>query len=287
MEDKLKEDRNVDILQTKKDELQSIRKNKIDGMIIRSKTQWSLEGERNSKYFCNLEKRHYTVKALLTLEKNDGTITNDPIKIKNEVKTFYETLYKSKEHLIRNVDLSASLTGPSLNDTDRNHTEGLISIEEAGKALKKMKNGKSPGLDGFTTEFFKFFWKDLGAFLVRSINYAFEKGEMSVTQRRGVITCIPKENKPKRFMKNWRPITLLNTTYKTATSCIAERIKGILPKIIGEEQTGFLAGRYIGENIRTLYDVLAYTESHDLPGILRGYYHPELETFSVIFFSPV
>ena len=268
LEDKLNEDRNVDILQTKKDELQSIRKNKIDGMIIRSKTQWSLEGERNSKYFCNLEKRHYTDKALLTLEKNDGTITNDPIKIKNEVKTFYETLYKSKEHLIRNVDLSASLTGPSLNDTDRNHTEGLISIEEAGKALKKMKNGKSPGLDGFTTEFFKFFWKDLGAFLVRSINYAFEKGEMSVTQRRGVITCIPKENKPKRFMKNWRPITLLNTTYKIATSCIAERIKGILPKIIGEEQTGFLAGRYIGENIRTLYDVLAYTESHDLPGIL-------------------
>ena len=177
-------------------------------------------------------------------------------------------MYKSKEHLITDVDLSTTLKGPSLNDTDRNHTEGLISIEEAAKALRKMKNGKSPGLDGYTTEFFKFFWKDLGAFLVRSINYAFEKGEMSITQRRGVITCIPKENKPKRFVKNWRPITLLNTTYKIATSCIAERIKGILPKIIGEEQKGFLAGRYIGENIRTLYDVLAYTESHNLPGIL-------------------
>ena len=113
-----------------------------------------------------------------------------------------------------------------------------------------------------------FFWKDLNAFLVRSINYGFQKGEMSVTQRRGVITCIPKENKPKRFIKNWRPITLLNTTYTIASSCVAERIKKILPKIIGEEQKGFLTGRYIGENIRMLYDVLAYTEAHDLPGIV-------------------
>ena len=57
LEDKLNENGNIDLLQTKKEELQSIRKNKIDGMIIRSKTQWSLEGERNYKYFCNLEKR--------------------------------------------------------------------------------------------------------------------------------------------------------------------------------------------------------------------------------------
>ena len=116
--------------------------------------------------------------------------------------------------------------------------------------------------------FLIFFWKDLGAFLVRSINYGFHTGEMSVTQRRGIITCIPKENKPKRFVKNWRPITLLNTVYKIASSCIAERIKNVLPKIIGEEQKGFLTGRYIGENIRMLYDVLAFTESHDLPGIV-------------------
>ena len=131
-----------------------------------------------------------------------------------------------------------------------------------------MKNGKSPGLDGYTTEFLKFFWKDLGAFVVRAINDGFKRGEMSITQRRGVITCIPKENKPKRFLKNWRPITLLNTVYKIASACIAERVKGLLPKIIGEEQKGFLSGRYIGENIRMIYDVLSHTENHSLPGII-------------------
>ena len=60
----------------------------------------------------------------------------------------------------------------------------------------------------------------------------------------------------------------MNTTYKIASACIAERIKRVLPKIIGEEQKGFLTGRYIGENIRMLYDVLSYTEIHNLPGMV-------------------
>ena len=94
-----------------------------------------------------------------------------------------------------------------------------------------MSNNKSPGSDGFTVEFWKFFFKDLGEFLLRSINYAYESGELSVTQRLGIITLLPKGNKPKQFLKNWRPITLLNITYKLASSCIAERMKTILPSL--------------------------------------------------------
>ena len=70
-----------------------------------------------------------------------------------------------------------------------------------------MKNGKSPGMDGFTTEFYKFFW-------IRSFNHGYEKGHLSVTQRQGVITCLPKEGKSKFYIKNWRPISLLNVDYK-------------------------------------------------------------------------
>ena len=77
-----------------------------------------------------------------------------------------------------------------------------------------MKNDKSPGTDGFTCEFFKLFWKDIGHFLLRSINNSFEKGELSVTQKQGIIiTILPKGNKPREFLKNWRPISLLNVPY--------------------------------------------------------------------------
>ena len=53
-----------------------------------------------------------------------------------------------------------------------------------------MKHDKSPGSDGFTAEFFKVFWKDLGHFIVRSLNYGFTSGTMSFTQKQGIITCI-------------------------------------------------------------------------------------------------
>ena len=129
-----------------------------------------------------------------------------------------------------------------------------------------MQRNKSPGTSGYSSEFFMFWWRDLGAFLVRSINFGFNSGMLSITQRQGIITCIPKEGKDKRFLTNWRPITLLNTSYKIASACIAARLKTVLPKIIHGDQTGFLSGRYIGENIRLIYDVLFHTETQGIPG---------------------
>lgn len=57
-------------------------------------------------------------------------------------------------------------------------------------------------------------------------------------------------DKPRQYLKNWRPITLLNVIYKIASGYIAERIKTTLYKLISEDQTGFISGHYIGENTR-------------------------------------
>ncbi len=59
-------------------------------------------------------------------------------------------------------------------------------------ALKRSKNGKSPGPDGFSYEFYKVFFKDLSWFLLRSLNYAYEHGDLSITQKYGIITLLQK-----------------------------------------------------------------------------------------------
>jgi len=69
-------------------------------------------------------------------------------------------------------------------------------------------------------------------------------------------------------LKNWRPITLLNTDYKIITKCIAIRLKKVLPNIIHSDQTGFLKGRFIGENIRLALDVIDYVNDNDLAGLM-------------------
>lgn len=71
-----------------------------------------------------------------------------------------------------------------MNSHDSVHLEGNILYLEALSVLKNMANNKIPGSDGFTAEFFKVFWKNLGHFIVCSLNHGYEIGELSCTQKR-------------------------------------------------------------------------------------------------------
>ena len=113
-----------------------------------------------------------------------------------------------------------------------------------------------------------FFWRDLKTFACNSINFSYENNQLSVSQRRGIITLIPKGDKDKLYLKNWRPLTLLNTLYKLTSGTIAERIKPCLETIIHPDQKGFVPNRYIGECIRTTYDILEYAKTHNKTGLI-------------------
>ena len=263
----------IQILENKKCELENIRKEKIKGKIIRSRIQWVEEGEKPTSYFCGLESKNFTNKIIPKVEKENGDVISKQKDILKEVKSFYENLYKNKDKSkgdkfsklkegLKDIKLK------KLTDDEKKNLEGEITIEEAGLILKNMKNNKTPGSDGFSTEFFKFFWKDLKIFVVNSLNYSTEIGELSVTQKQGIIICLPKGNKPRHFLKNWRPISLLNTVYKIGSGVIAKRFKTVLDKLIDFDQTGFISGRYIGENLRLIYDIMQFTEEKDIPGLL-------------------
>ena len=131
-----------------------------------------------------------------------------------------------------------------------------------------MNNGKSSGSDGFTVDFFNFFLKDIGAFVFRSLKYGYESGNLSQFQSQGVITCIPKGGKDRRYMGNWRPISLLNTDLKIASAVLANRLKQVLSFIKRDTQKGFKKNRFMGENTRLLYDLMHYLEENDLDGLL-------------------
>jgi hypothetical protein len=260
-------DNNIELLNQYKQDLQKLRQKRLEGMIIRSRARWISDGEHNTKYFCRMEKRNFVQKAMNFLEKEDGSILHDPNAITKEVQKFYEKLYSKQGIDMNDIDLD-DLDHSVLTDEMSNDLEGLITMAELTTSVKNLKNDKSPGSDGFTSEFFKFFFSDLKQFMLRSINCGFLRGEMSTTQRQGIITCIPKEGKDKRYIKNWRPITLLNTMYKLASSCIADRLKRVLPEIIHHDQQGFMKNRNIGENLRLLYDTLVYTKEKEIPGLL-------------------
>ena len=143
-----------------------------------------------------------------------------------------------------------------------------MNLEELGKALKELSNDKTPGTDGFTTNFYKFFWPDIKYLLYDTFCYSFEMGLLSCNQRRGLLNLIPKANKDLRFLKNWRPISILNTDYKILAKALASRLQEVLPNLINKDQVGYIKGRNIGENIRMIDDIMKYTELKHLPGYI-------------------
>ena len=113
-----------------------------------------------------------------------------------------------------------------------------------------MTSDKSPGMDGLPCEFYKVFWKDLAEMLINSLNFSYKIGKLSISQRRGIIKLIPKKDAELNAIKNWRSLTPLNCDYKIAT--IASGIKTVIPKLISDDQTGFIKGRFTEENIRLI-----------------------------------
>ena len=251
-------------------ELQSIYEEKGRAAIFRSKCRWVKKGERPTKYFFNLEKRNYNRKTITELRTESETVTNNESQILEAIENYYSELYASANNSQENnVDeFTEHLKIPKLSDADRDRIEGPLSYEECKKALDTFQNNKAPGEDGFTVEFYMFFFDLLGHDLVASFNAAYDANELTISQRRGVITLIPKEDGSLLELSNWRPVTLLNVDCKIATKAIARRIEPLLPNLVHTDQTGFIKGRYIGENIRLIIDIMEHTKSESIPGIL-------------------
>ena len=145
-----------------KQELENILEIEARGAILRSKAKWAEAGEKNTKYFLNLEKRNAIDKHIQQLEIAYGQITCHSETILKEQRLFYQKLYTLPPN-----DDSYTIPGNEildivrLSEYEQELCEGILSIEECGLAVQELKNGKSPGTDGLTNEFYKFFWKDI------------------------------------------------------------------------------------------------------------------------------
>ena len=81
------------------------------------------------------------------------------------------------------------------------------------------------------------------------------------------VRLIPKKNKDPYYLNNWRPLSLLNADYKIATKALALRLRKVLPQGINNAQTGYIEGRFIGQNIRQISDILSFAAEQNIEGI--------------------
>ena len=259
--------------QTIKQKLEIDEMRKAKSAQIRSREKFIAEGEKNTKYFLNLEKVRGSNRIIESLKTETGTVTSQKEIIKEQV-SFFKKGFKNNTQFDQNK-AEQFITGtdiPQLTQYQKEQTDaGLDELPETEilAALKQLRNSSAPGLSGITTSFVKFFLSRLKGMLVNSIRAAYTQGEMSVSQKKAVITLIYKEKGlPRDELKNYRPISLLEIDYKILAKCLALRLSKVIASIVNEDQVGFIKGRKASTIIRLIDDITDYIENENKPGVL-------------------
>ena len=239
----------------------------LQGARIRVKVDEIEQGERCTSYFVKLERQKAKHKMITTLITDNKTVITKHDDILNETAEFYKRLYTSERTDNSSQHFLLNKMTRTLCDSDRDECEGEITLDEVRSAIKTFTNDKSPGCDGLTAEFYQTFFGVIGSDLVDVINYAFKNKKLTLTMRRGIIVLIWKGNE-REYLKNWRPISLLNCDYKIITKILASRISDFIPKIIHPNQKCSVKGRSIHDGTSLIRDLIEYVNRNNLPGLI-------------------
>ncbi|CAL1358762.1 unnamed protein product [Linum trigynum] len=125
--------------------------------------------------------------------------------------------------------------------------------EEIWFALKCMGSNKAPGPDGMSARFFQKHCHIVGQTVLSELRGYLEVGEFPMMLNKTLIALIPKKNKPST-PTDFRPISLCNVLYKIMSKVLANRLKQLLNMVIGEQQSAFIPGRFITDNILIAFE---------------------------------
>ncbi|XP_073051225.1 uncharacterized protein [Primulina eburnea] len=144
---------------------------------------------------------------------------------------------------------------PSLSEANLATLNAPVLIEEIKQALFDMEPFKAPGPDGFPAGFFQKMWPTVGQSIYDSALNFFTSGNIPKGMNDTLLTLIPKVSNPE-LVSQFRPISLCNVSYKILTKTMTNRLKHVMPDLVGPYQSSFVPGRQISDNIIVYQEVL-------------------------------
>ena len=246
------------------------------GLAIQAKVQCYEEGEKSTKFFLNQAKqnnRKCTIRQLNTGEDENLEIITNPQEILEKIESFYTNLYTSTAtaETIAKMDkwieeLDQQNLIPKISEKNRRKLEIGITKERIEKTIKKLGKNKTPGSDGLTYEFYQKFWPELQDIFMFQLNEGIERGELSTSQKQNVIRLIPKKDKDKTKIKNWRPLTLGQGDTKIDSKTLADMMVEVMADLIHPNQLAYIKKRFIGEGIQLIEGIINYIKEKGISG---------------------
>lgn len=230
----------------------------------RAKSFWLTEGDSNTMFFHAAATKRKKTNMIESLVDDAGNRIEVPDEMGLMVVEYFRNIFKGSDSVgIQGEEMVAA--NIVLKEAQNNKLNAEIKFEEFTKTVKQMHPDKSAGPDGFSPAFFQHFWELIGPEIFKCCTSWLEELSFPANLNDTTLVLIPKRDNADK-LTDLRPIALCNVLYKILSKVLANRIKEVLPNLISENQSAFVPGRNISDNVLVAFELLHYMKRKNRGG---------------------
>nr|CAD1829964.1 unnamed protein product [Ananas comosus var. bracteatus] len=218
----------------------------------KSRIRWLRDGDQNTHFFhmATLVRRRRN--RITSLVLDNGIRISDEPNLMMAFSIFYTNLW---DYNFNGFSADMDIEGfPTISSDVHDMLVAPFTIDEVKAALWSMPTGKAPGPDGYPVEFYRRYWENVAPTIMRELHSFQSTGLLPIEWARTFIVLIPKKENPER-VSDYRPISLCNVCYRLLAKILVNRMKSLLPSLIGIEQSAFVPTRNISDNIMIVQEM--------------------------------
>ncbi|XP_059440462.1 uncharacterized protein LOC132172916 [Corylus avellana] len=243
----------LDIIEQLQEQTQTMMEKRELKWQQRAKECWLIHGDKNSKYFHACASQRRQKNLIFSIKDGEGVLQDIPMGIEAAFVQHFSKILSSSGP--RGIESCIQVLPERVTADMNGQLLGEVSKEEISQALSQISPMKSPGPDGFPAAFYQEHWNLVGEEVVMAVRHFFSTGLIDPDINFTHITLVPKKKNPSG-VSDFRPISLCNVVYKILAKVLANRLKLVLPSIISCNQSAFIPGRLISDNIFAVYETL-------------------------------
>ncbi|XP_060170402.1 uncharacterized protein LOC132601318 [Lycium barbarum] len=219
----------------------------------KARIKWSEEGDSNTKYFYSVVKENRRKAHIHRIRNSHGHWIEGNKAISNAAVEHFSILFT---HSPSDNDLSIlNWIDTSITEEENNFMCSIPEDEEIKGVVFSIDPNSAAGLDGYNGHFYHATWNIIQLEVCNFVKAFFTGTFLTKYYTHTNLVLIPKVPSP-TTLDQLRPISLCNVSNKIISKILSTRIATLLPKLISDNQSGFVKGRLITENILLTQEIV-------------------------------